>query len=216
LIQLGITNSGSQPDSEWFIIVQSQLQVIDLCRTEHICARSGCPFRKLIAASCPQVPRGHRPGKTHVRARKRSSASDTDTGSASGSGPEAVSSLRTAGSGAGQGPASGAGQGPAAAGRPGQAQRNPASPAGAVSPRSGGGSEQLSGQGSTTEEAGADAAEAAAAAAAEAAAEAAESQQWADRFGSRDSGGEARDVIRDPVAAVRKWQEALFGADLED
>ena len=49
-----------------------------------------------------------------------------------------------------------------------------------------------------------------------AAAAAAESQQWADRFGSLDAGGEARDVIRDPVTAVRRWQEALFGADLED
>jgi hypothetical protein len=134
------------------------------------------------------VPRGHRPGKTHVRARKRSTAGDGGTGS---------------------GGSSGAGRAPTAAGRPGQPQRDPASPPGAVAPRSGAGSEPLSGQGSMAEQA--------AAAAAEAAAEAAESQQWADRFGSRDSsGGEARDVIRDPVAAVRKWQEALFGADLED
>ena len=148
------------------------------------------------------MPRGHRPGKTHVRSRKRSNAGN----SGSGGGADSISSLQKA--------SGDAGQARAAAGLPGQPQRGPASPSGAVAPRSGAGSEQLSGQGSAAEEADADAAESAAMAAA--AAEAAESQQWADRFGSRDSGGEARDVIRDPVAAVRKWQEALFGADLED
>lgn len=129
-----------------------------------------------------------------MRARKRSSAGG------SGSGTDSISSERGAGSGAGQASA--------VAGRPSQPQRDLASSPGVIVPRSGVSSEPLPGQGSTAEEA--------AAAAADAAAEAAVSQQWADRFGSRDSGGEARDVIRDPVAAVRKWQEALFGADLED
>ena len=40
-------------------------------------------------------------------------------------------------------------------------------------------------------------------------------QQWADRF-EVSAGAEARDVRMDPVAAVRKWQAALFGSDNED
>lgn len=40
-------------------------------------------------------------------------------------------------------------------------------------------------------------------------------RQWADRFDAA-TGGEARDVKLDPVQAVRRWQAALFGADVDD
>ncbi len=40
-------------------------------------------------------------------------------------------------------------------------------------------------------------------------------RQWADRFDAA-AGGEARDVKLDPVQAVRRWQAAFFGADLDD
>jgi hypothetical protein len=137
------------------------------------------------------VPRGHRPGKTHVRSRRRS-------GSGGGSGSDTSGSLQRAGGATNQTPG--------ADGRLKPDQPGFVPSPDAVVPLPDAGRQPRPG---VQQDSDADAAETAAAAAAE-------SQQWADRFGSLDAGGEARDVIRDPVTAVRRWQEALFGADLED
>lgn len=196
----------------------------------------------------PPVPRGHRPGKTHVRNRKRDGGTITHS-DGSGGGERGSSVTRTGSSGGGV----------AISNAPSTAGRRPRQqdPAGVVSlksldatqpafvpgpdaivplrePRVTAGSATTGGSGGSSGSGRSDSTHSGAAAAEgqprrasdgspaggandpAAAAAASEQQQWADRFGTVEPGGEVRDVIRDPVAAVRRWQEALFGADLDD
>lgn len=166
------------------------------------------------------VPRGHRPGKTHVRARKPGvNGSGGSNSSGVGGGIDGAPAARSASQPAGRA-GGGRREGSGAAAAAGGGSLSPQQPAFVPAPdgivplqEPGCGRQQPLPQRLQADEADAEGTSAADAAATAPA----ESQQFADRFGSGDSGGGApRDVIRDPVAAVRRWQEALFGADLDD